>query len=151
VLFLSESNNIENVWDTASLLQAIRAWAYLRGQRSLTPAVITHMHGMLMRHHNLRPEEKGAFRTGPVWIGGREGRPWYAVPALMEAWCERARAAQTAEQIRADHVQYEVIHPFVDGNGRTGRMVLNWQRLQVGLPILVIKEAEKREYYAWFR
>lgn len=49
------------------------------------------------------------------------------------------------------HVEYEIIHPFVDGNGRTGRMFMNWERLKGGLPILVIHEGEEQqEYYKWF-
>ena len=51
---------------------------------------------------------------------------------------------------KASHIAYERIHPFIDGNGRTGRMFMNWQRLKAGLPILVIKEKEKQEYYKWF-
>jgi len=48
------------------------------------------------------------------------------------------------------HINFEKIHPFIDGNGRIGRMLLNWQRVKLGLPVLVIKESEKQEYYKWF-
>jgi Fic family protein len=49
------------------------------------------------------------------------------------------------------HVQYEKIHPFVDGNGRTGRIFMNWWRINNGLPILVIHEGKEQwEYYKWF-
>ena len=42
------------------------------------------------------------------------------------------------------------VHPFIDGNGRTGRIFMNWWRVKNGLPILVIKETARQEYYKWF-
>ncbi len=50
------------------------------------------------------------------------------------------------------HVSYEKIHPFVDGNGRTGRMFMNWWRLTNGLPLLIIHEGDEQyNYYQWFQ
>jgi Fic family protein len=48
------------------------------------------------------------------------------------------------------HIEFEYIHPFVDGNGRVGRMVYNAHRLLLGQPIHIIEESEKNEYYKWF-
>ena len=42
------------------------------------------------------------------------------------------------------HIQFERIHPFSDGNGRTGRMVLNYSLLQQGFPPLIIEKEQKR-------
>jgi fido (protein-threonine AMPylation protein) len=65
----------------------------------------------------------------------------------MENWL-----AEYAEMGWRDaHVRFEHIHPFVDGNGRLGRMLMNWQRKQEGLDILVIEDAKKHEYYEWFK
>jgi Fic family protein len=55
------------------------------------------------------------------------------------------------ENWKDHHIRYEHIHPFVDGNGRTGRMFMNWERLKAGLPLLVIKESKKYDYYDWFK
>ena len=54
--------------------------------------------------------------------------------------------------IKDDHIAFEAIHPFIVGNGRIGRIIMNWQRDKVDkiLPILVIKESEKWDYYSWF-
>ena len=62
----------------------------------------------------------------------------------IEEWVLEAR-------IKKDHVEFESIHPFVDGNGRIGRLLMNWERIKLGLPIIIIYEKSKGEYYAWFR
>jgi hypothetical protein len=85
-LFLSESNSIEDLWDTAALPQAIEAWEYLKTAEQLTPAVIGRMHSILMRNQDLLPVDRSAFRTCSVWVGGWEGRHWYAVQAMIEQW-----------------------------------------------------------------
>lgn len=48
------------------------------------------------------------------------------------------------------HIKFEHIHPFVDGNGRIGRLLYNWHRLRLGLPIKIIYYKNRREYYDWF-
>ena len=54
--------------------------------------------------------------------------------------------------IKRWHIQFEHIHPFEDGNGRVGRILMNFQLVKKGLPILVIHEGkEQREYYKWFK
>ena len=58
---------------------------------------------------------------------------------------------KTAEEIKKWHIMFEHIHPFEDGNGRTGRILMNIQRLKIGLPILIIYEKHKFKYYDWFK
>lgn len=113
-------------------------------------AVMLKAHKILMLHQDLLPNEKGYFRNIPIYIGDRCGVSPELIRPLLEDWCEDIKSSFRDDDIKADHVQYEIIHPFVDGNGRTGRMFMNWQRLKVGLPILIIKESEKYEYYKWF-
>lgn len=48
------------------------------------------------------------------------------------------------------HLQFESIHPFIDGNGRTGRLLMNLQLIQAGLPAINIKFADRRKYYDAF-
>ena len=159
--FLSESNKIEEVYDKDSLQQAIYAWEYLIKQKSLTAGVILRTHKILMLHQNLLPNEKGYFRTQQVWIGFREGLRWEKIPLAIDQWVLNVKdllknktkedSQRTLERIIKDHhVKYEHIHGFMDGNGRTGRMFMNWERIQVGLPILIIKAKERQKYYKWF-
>jgi len=150
--FLKESNAIEGVYDDDSLQQAVYAWEYLKKQKKLTPSVILKVHKKLMINQPLLPSQIGYFRTEQVWVGGQEGIHHSYIPMGIRHWCAGGTDSRflTDRMIKADHIAFERIHPFIDGNGRVGRMLMNWQRLNAGLPILVIKEAEKQVYYLWF-
>lgn len=159
--FLRESNAIEGVYDDDSLQQAIYAWEYLIEQKELTVHDVLRTHKILMLNHKLLPDEKGYFRHCAVFIGGTQGIHYEKVPKAIREWVHdmninsifRSDTNEDIEEISKQlHVQYEKIHPFVDGNGRTGRMFMNWWRIKNGLPILVIHEGnEQLEYYKWFK
>lgn len=62
----------------------------------------------------------------------------------------RLESAESDEEklfaILDTHIQFERIHPFSDGNGRTGRMVMNYSLLQHGFPPLIIEKETKAQY-----
>ena len=154
--FLRESNNIEDVWDDDSLIQAFYAWEYLLDQIALTPHVLLKTHKILMLHQPLLPNQIGYFRTQDVFIGGRKAPDSFLIDPLIEKWCKDAMTSieipgENASHIKLDHIEYERIHPFVDGNGRTGRLFMNWQRVRAGYSPLTILEQDKQEYYDWFK
>lgn len=82
----------------------------------------------------IEPETNfSGFRTYPVWIGGREGAEWGLVPHLMAQLWERINTAD-ADKLYLD---FEDIHPFGDGNGRTGKVLHNWLLGTLNEPVLV--------------
>ena len=152
--FLRESNAIENVFDDDSLKQAIKAWKYIVKFDKLTIDNILKTHAILMQNQPIAPEEKGHFRQRPVWIGGHQAKSWWAITVLMTNWIRDVNSHVWSEDDdipKEEHIYFEAIHPFVDGNGRLGRILLNWQRIRLGLPILIIKNDEKQKYYEWFQ
>lgn len=160
--FLKESNAIEGIYNDDSLTQAWKAWEYLSGQDKLTVDVVLETHRLLMANQKLPENQKGHFRRVAVWIAGCEGVNWDAIPSLIDLWIKavmqlvdggKTVATQEVQETfaKTHHVTCEKIHPFVDGNGRTGRMFMNWQRLKLGLPLLIIEADKRWKYYEWFR
>ena len=150
IKFLRESNAIEGVFDEDSLIQAKYAWDYLMSEKVLTYDVLLKTHKILMLHQKLMPNEKGYFRTVQVYIGGHEALHFSQIRVALYGWLKLMNDELCSRDWKQLHIMYEGIHPFIDGNGRTGRMFMNWQRVRVGLPILTILNDEKREYYQWF-
>lgn len=166
--FLEQSNFIENERTQEALDDAIKAWKYIIKKPKLNVDVILHAHKLLMNSRPIPERDKGNWRKQQVWIGNREGKPYYAVPLLMDQWIEASNAllaftkAKQYESIEASkleiiearikesHVNFETIHPFIDGNGRIGRILLNWQRIRAGLGGMIIEEKDKLDYYKWF-
>lgn len=151
--FLNESNKIEGVFDDLSFIHASHAWNYLMTQKIMTIGVVKKTHKMLMMiSSGLMPDQRGYFRKIPVWVGGREGVDHKKIKERMDEWCAAMNSTNPTHDYKTLHVIYENIHPFVDGNGRTGRMFMNWHRIKIlGLPLLTIKARERWEYYKWFK
>lgn len=155
--FLQESNAIEGVYDDVSLKNAKKAWDFLIKQPKLTVAVILQVHKIMAKDSKLAVDEIGFFRRVPVYIGGHEAVNCIKIPELIDSWIIDTETSiqipgAAGSNIKLDHIEYERIHPFVDFNGRTGRMFMNWQRVKADLPILIIHEGDEQySYYGWFR
>ncbi len=54
------------------------------------------------------------------------------------------------EKIAKFHLEFENIHPFNDGNGRIGRVLMNYQLMKLGFPPVIIRDKEKQIYYSSF-
>lgn len=103
-----------------------------------------------------RPEDRGTFRRVNVRIAGAATDP--VQPYLIEPKIEELldlnkkweKELNIIEQVALFHLHFESIHPFIDGNGRTGRLLMNLQLIKAGLPPINIKFSDRRAYYNAF-
>ncbi|MGL4605883.1 MAG: Fic family protein [Eubacteriaceae bacterium] len=78
----------------------------------------------------------------------------YLVPVQMELllldYETMKQDKHIIEAIAEFHLRFEGIHPFIDGNGRTGRLILNFELIKAGLLPVNIKFSDRRNYYECF-
>jgi Fic family protein len=98
-------------------------------------------------------EGPGSFRRHDVkpLMSGFTPPPWPDVPALISDWLKTANLRPLANihptvHLADVHAEFERIHPFLDGNGRTGRLVLNLMLVRMGYPPAVIYKAQRMKY-----
>lgn len=99
-------------------------------------------------------EGPGSFRVHDIqpFPGGMVPPPWTEVPPLVETWIAETSNLTDAggpglpEALAAAHARFEQIHPFLDGNGRTGRLVLNLILVRLGYPPAIIYKSDRSRY-----
>ncbi len=166
--FIRESNAIEREYSDLAFEDGFEAFVYAMGIDVMTLDSVLEIHRLLLKR--LRPDIAGWWRNVEVWIGGRKCH-FVSVQLIEEDLkpiLETLNAANHIENAgvvlkgipdekkedsaKAAHIDFERIHPFEDGNGRVGRILWQWHRLKLGLPIRVIHEGKEQwEYYKWFK
>ncbi|MDR0424270.1 MAG: Fic family protein [Clostridiales Family XIII bacterium] len=118
---------------------------------SVSERIIKEIHSLVLMN---RPEDKGIYRRIPVTIMGAFHEPPqpYLVPVQMENIVRELAADRRhiLETCAVFHLNFEGVHPFIDGNGRTGRLILNLMLMQAGYPPINVKFADRRRYYDCF-
>jgi len=119
----------------------------------INETVIKNIHSLVLMN---RPEDKGTYRKIPVTIMGaytEPVQPYMIEPKMTELLSEnekRKKKMHTLERIARFHLEFEGIHPFIDGNGRCGRLLLNLDLIQNGYPAINVKFADRKKYYEAF-
>lgn len=151
-------------------------WVYGRGasregwdsQSLLTITEIRHVHALALgpvwevspHPAAVDQERPGSFRRHgfEAFPGGMKPPSWTEVPALLEAWLadietfrpmvesDPGLRLMLPEELARIHAGFEQIHPFLDGNGRTGRLVLNLVLARIGYPPAVIFKRDRSQY-----
>lgn len=123
----------------------------VRDNIPFSETIIKQIHTLVLMD---RPEDRGIYRHIPVRIMGAYHTPPdpVIVPEMMgKLVVEFAKKKlHPIESAALFHLKFEGIHPFVDGNGRTGRLILNLFLMQNGYPPINVKFADRKRYYDAF-
>lgn len=117
----------------------------------LSERVIQQIHFLVLAE---KKEDRGVYRRIPVRIMGAQHEPVqpYLIQPKMEGLL--ASYAESTEHIVTRlarfHIEFECIHPFIDGNGRTGRLLVNLELMKAGYPPIDIKFTDRLAYYDAF-
>lgn len=124
----------------------------VKKQIPFSESIIKQIHTLVLMD---RPEDRGIYRHIPVRIMGAYHVP--PDPVLVPEQMENLIAAFTGNtnlhpigRAAWFHLNFEGIHPFVDGNGRTGRLILNLMLMQSGYPPINVKYSDRKRYYEAF-
>ena len=101
-----------------------------------------------------KKEDRGLYRRVPVKIMGAVHEPVqpYLIIPQMEKLLENYKTSDEdfVTKLARFHLEFEGIHPFIDGNGRTGRLLINLELMKAGYPPIDIKFTDRLKYYQAF-
>ena len=101
-----------------------------------------------------KKEDRGIYRRVPVRIMGAAHEPVqpYLIIPKMEELLEQYKNSKEdiVTKLARFHIEFEGIHPFIDGNGRTGRLLINLELMKEGYPPIDIKFTDRLKYYEAF-
>lgn len=118
---------------------------------ALTEDVIQGIHSYVLVRS---AEDAGQYRSVNVYISGTDvvlpsaQQVPAAMQQLMKRYGDEMQNWHVVKRAAVFHLLFESVHPFVDGNGRTGRLLVNLELMKAGIPPIDIKVTDKGRYYA---
>ncbi|MBR0284720.1 MAG: Fic family protein [Selenomonadaceae bacterium] len=117
----------------------------------LTESIIKQIHYLVLAD---KKDDRGVYRRVPVRIMGAHHEPVqpYLIEPKMEQLLQDYAASEEhiVTKLARFHIEFEGIHPFIDGNGRTGRLLVNLELMKAGYPPIDIKFTDRVMYYNAF-
>lgn len=141
---------VREIYEAKNLARALDLLAE-NPKQNLTVELILALHKILLT--GINDHFAGRFRSGDEWvrIGTHIGANPSLVNNLVYKLVDNYIAKDDREfitKIAYFHAEFEFIHPFIDGNGRIGRVLINQQLAKLGLPPIIIPAKNKhQEYY----
>ena len=123
----------------------------VKNNAAITESVIKQIHYLVLAD---KKDDRGVYRKVPVRIMGAKHEPVqpYLIAPRMEQLLEQYynNTEHIVTKLARFHIEFESIHPFIDGNGRTGRLLVNLELMKAGYPPIDIKFADRIAYYNAF-
>jgi Fic family protein len=170
VLEFEATQHTDRPEDVEEVCNYVDALAHARSQLAdpnglpLSTRLLCDVHRILMRGVRGQSKSPGEVRRSQNWIGGsRPGNARFVPPppdsvpdalAALEQWLHAEDALPPLVRVGLAHVQFETIHPFLDGNGRIGRLLVSlliehWHLIEQPLLYLSLSiRRRQQEYYA---
>lgn len=120
-------------------------------EERLNEWTIKSIHRLVLK--GIQDENAGVYRKENILIGGASHRPpnHVFVPELMERFVKTVEnewsTLHPVERAAKVHAEFVKINPFIDGNGRTSRLLMNYELMKAGFPPAVIKATDRASYY----
>lgn len=150
---VSKDLNLREVYEAQNLARITKYIHEKANSSDLNEELITLLHQMLIG--NIDDSIAGRFRKEHEYV--RVGTHIAPAPEHIERMIENNLITYDSnhleyflEKIARFHLQFETIHPFNDGNGRIGRILINWQLLRLGFPQIIVRNKGKQKYYDTF-
>ena len=150
---VSRDVSVREVYEAKNLARVI---TYMRSkvqETEISAEIILLLHQMLIG--GINDEIAGRFRNPGEYV--RVGTHIAPAPELVEKMINEIITKYTSDlsdyfldKIAKFHLELETIHPFCDGNGRIGRILICFQLQRLGFPMIIIRDRDKKEYYKSF-
>ncbi len=150
---LARKVNVREVYEAKNLAKLTES-ILEKNKSRINIKLILSLHKTLLT--NIDGNIAGRFRVGEEWVrvGNHLGANPQFVPKLIQELVDsynQNKISYFLDAVSHFHAEFETIHPFVDGNGRMGRVLINLQLMNLGFPPIIIQNKSKHtQYYTLF-
>lgn len=153
-LEISRHVPLRELFEAKNLALVYEYVAKIAIEKPISIEMILLLHKMLLT--NIRDNVSGRFRKDKemVRVGNHIGIPPEFIKKQMHENIDELNSDLTTPliyKIAQFHCKFESIHPFIDGNGRLGRVINNYMLIRAGFPPIIIRNKEKQKYYSAIR